>query len=465
MDARFRIRTRSGEEFTPETMEVFSNLVRDGVVGPQDQVFDELTGEWAPASAHPMVKLFQDPLVEEAVGEDPGRADVQDPAEPPDPDTLELGLVEPELVSPEEEARAFIAKMEEERRSDPDVPAMSLEVPLVDAGADSLAARGGEPERVVAPPPERAPERPPERPPERAPEPEYPSPSYAASPVADTVETWTRPVASRPRWRRRQAPGRRTVGWGTAMVLGGVIGAVSVSVLWSQGAGWSASQEDVAQAEAGTSGPRVVPVTEEQTRALALSAFVRGVDALRDEYGIGTVPSMWLEGRYLADPRAHPEVRDYWERYLAFVEAARDSEVDLYRAAYLTAAEAAGLSGPVRSLRLAAAQEDFEDSWDGRATLYERVEGLARSALALDDLLREMEGRVTYEPIAGPRVSADPVIEAAGTDPDAQVRLEDALDHVLNALQGATGISAGDRAEVPGWLAEALRTTQAGASR
>ena len=94
--------------------------------------------------------------------------------------------------------------------------------------------------------------------------------------------------------------------------------------------------------------------------------------------------------------------------------------------------------------------------------IYQKLEELASAALALDDLVMELRGRVTYEPIRGPRVSADPIIEAAGIDADAQARLEVALDRVLLSLQATDGAPSKDRASVPAWLAEGLREAMEG---
>ncbi|HSG06775.1 MAG TPA: hypothetical protein VLA36_00355 [Longimicrobiales bacterium] len=469
MGARFRIRTKEGEELTPKTVEIFSELVRAGAVRPDDLVYDSLTGEWAPASVHPMVRLLHDPLVVDPTAERLGRmlADPPDDAdreseqaggggEPPSGSRagsaspgdgeLSLELVEPDSASPEEEARAFIAKMDEERRSDPDRPALSLEVPLVQGGTEVSSDFVPEPE---------------------APQPEAPGSEAADGPPRGEsapfgYEAGAAAVVPRPVPRRRRPAPFRVSGRALAAIAAGAFVVVMLVVMWPE-----RMVDQLPQAGGGTdeavSPLRRVPVTEEQTRALALTGFLDGVEALRDEMGVGDVPRMWLEGQYLADPGSYPEVRMYWTRFLAFIEAARGAEATLYRGAYLTAAAEAGLTGPVRSLRLASAQEDFAGSRGRRAVIYQKLEELAFAALALDDLVVELSGRVTYEPIRGPRVSADPIIEAAGTDAEAQARLEAALDRVLGVLQGPTGGPAKDRAGVPGWLAEGLREAMEGA--
>ena len=68
---------------------------------------------------------------------------------------------------------------------------------------------------------------------------------------------------------------------------------------------------------------------------------------------------------YLADAAAYPQVQEYWEGVAAHLAAVEEVEDALYRAAYLEAADVLGVSGPLRSLRLARAPED---SWSGRWT-------------------------------------------------------------------------------------------------
>jgi len=168
MEARFRIRTRSGQELEPRTLEIFSEMVRSGVIRSEDLVFDALTRDWIPAGVHPMVRLFQDPLAVDPggggrLGDPAGAPPVHGPGEEPGEDGLRLALTEPAVPSPEEEAAAFIRKMEEERRSDPQRAPLSLELPLDPGTAASRAPlRSPEPPDVLADPPlpaPRAPER------------------------------------------------------------------------------------------------------------------------------------------------------------------------------------------------------------------------------------------------------------------------------------------------------------------
>jgi len=201
---------------------------------------------------------------------------------------------------------------------------------------------------------------------------------------------------------------------------------------------------------------RVLTATEEEVRSKAVERFRKAVDRVREGLGLGDAPETWLEGRYLADPRDYPEVPQYWSEVRSFVEVLRKRDGDLYREAYLETAEALGVAGPVRSLRMATALEDFTREAPRREEHYDRVWNLASASLALHDLLIELEGRVTYEPIRGTRLSADPVLEAAGTDPEAQSLLEVALDRVLSALPASEGLPSRDRSRLTDWMIEGV---------
>jgi hypothetical protein len=205
-----------------------------------------------------------------------------------------------------------------------------------------------------------------------------------------------------------------------------------------------------------------LPRGEEGIRQEAHGSFLDALIDLGTEFDVEQVPPDWLEGWYLARPSSYPEVRSFWERFLDYAEEAYATEVLLYREAYLRAAADAGMNGPVRSLRMAAAVEDFETGRSNREVHYARVWELAISSLALHDQLVQMEGRITYEPARGQRLSADPVLEAAGRDEEAQGRLEVALDRVLRDLRGRDGAGVSDRSLVSTWLVDGFGSTDSG---
>ena len=401
MQARFRIRTPEGQEFEPRTLEIFSEMVRSGVVRPQDMVFDALTAQWVEAGRHPMVHLFQDPLVTEP------------PAVTRD---IHLALVDSSGPSAEEAEAAFIRRMEEERRTDPERVPLALDLPVI-RGPSARPAPAGE------------------------------DASGARKRGLDDGPSALVVLAPPRRHRTRSIPGRSHLA-----LTGAAVAAVALAVgLVSFRASESPAATLAAVAETPTS---VAVRAEGAVRDAAGAAFLGQVSRLRGDAGVTEVPAVWLEGRYLADAAAHPEVRTYWEQVRTFVDAVQLGEADLYREAWLGAAGGLGLSGPVRSLRLATALEDFAGEAPSREEHYRRVRELSASALALHDLLVELGDRVTYEPLRGAGLSADPVLEAAGADPGAQTLLEDALDRVLAALRSQGGDSLRDRARLAAWMAE-----------
>ncbi|MHB1194731.1 MAG: hypothetical protein ACYC6F_17025 [Longimicrobiales bacterium] len=402
MQARFRIRTAEGQELEPRTLEIFSEMVRSGVIRPQDQVFDALTAHWLEAREHPMVRLFHDPLLEEPTG---GGG-------------LELALADPSGPSAEEREAAFIQRMEHERRSDPERVPLALEIPGVTAAPSAPAPAA---ERAWAPP-----------------EPEL-GRGGAGPAVVVLAPPRPRPVRSVSRWRGLALAGAA----GAALAL--FAGVVSLRAPESPAATLSGGATTPAALAARAEG-----VVRDEARA----DFLRRVAGRSDVAGLTEVPAVWLEGRYLADAAAHPEVRSYWEGVRSFVDGVQRDEDALYREAWLGEAGGLGLSGPVRSLRLATALEDFAAQAPLREEHYRRVRELAASALSLHDLIVELGDRVTYEPMRGGGISADPVLEAAGTDPAAQLLLEEALDRVLAALRSPGGDSLRDRARLAAWMAQ-----------
>jgi hypothetical protein len=309
--------------------------------------------------------------------------------------------------------------MEEERRSDPERVPLALELPVVTArhaGPSSAGEQAGAWAEV-----------------ERG----MPGPGPGPGPVAPAPG----------RRRRTHWPSRRhgaALAGVATVVLAGTGGLLSLRA--------PESPAEILGAVA-ASGPRGTG-GEGGVRDGARVGFLRRVAGLRDQAGLVDVPAVWLEGRYLSDAAAHPGVRDFWEGVRGFVDAARRNEAEMYREAWLEAAEDLGVSGPVRSLRLATALGDFAAAWPVREAHYRRVGELAAAALALHDILVELGDRVTYEPMRGARLSADPVLEAAGADPAAQAFLETALDRVLAALRGPEGDSLRDRARLAEWMGQ-----------
>jgi hypothetical protein len=422
MNGRFRVKTRDGREIQIETLEALVEMVRAGSVRPEDLVFDSVTGEWAPARSHSLVRQATESLEGTAGPEDgktePGRA------EEISSDLPSFDILEPEPTSAQAETESLIAELEEERGRDHDL--------VPDFVQDGAVRVPGSDSTLFLDPGRRRGSR-----------------RTSASRPLPPVHDRTLPARPSPPPRRRER-GRRD--WLLALVLPVVALLASVAVARPE------FRADAAEPVAGDADEarRPVSASEEQIRARAYAGFVEAVDGLGASFEFGAVPRAWLEGSYLAEPSAFPEVRQFWERFRSYVETARAEESRLYREAYLAAAARAGMTGPLRSLRMAAALEDFEAGAAARTEHYRRVLELADAALSLDAQLAEVEGQITYEPARGQRLSADPVIEAAGRDPETQARLEATLDRVLRAVyrSGAEGVR--DRTYLARWLVDGL---------
>lgn len=450
MMARFRIRAAGGREFTLGTLDAFVRRVHSGDITPYDLVFDGLTGEWSPARAHPAYQLSVDPLV---TGGDEPRDSAEAEAPALDEDATTMDLVEVEAPSPDEEKRAFIARMEEERRADPDRAPLEAEVTLLDERSEIVAEMG----------PEAVSEAPPVEP-------------VAAAPVARKKEPWRVASGRRERIKVRRIPrvrplpasGHHWSSWAAFSVLVCVGLAGTATVAWSalRTSGPFPRNEEPGIAAVTRAARPIVP-TEAAIRAGAYEDFLSAVDSIRRSLGVDAVPEVWLQGDYLANPTAYPGVRDYWERALTFVETVHTDDASLYHDAYLDAAARAGLGGPMLSLRMAGADGDFAAGQAERDSLYSAVWNVARAAVSLHDVVVSLQGRIRYEPVQGKHLSNAPVIEAVGTDPEAQTLLEGALDRVLTALKPLqTGqVSAeGAKARVPIWIENGLRKLGAGIS-
>ncbi len=404
MRARFRIRKQDGGEVTPGSLEAFTRLVRSGEIEELDLIYDALTGEWAPARAHPVYRTVVDGMnLAEGLG-------------------LTVAPPEPE-PSPEDAARQFIADMEEERRTDPDHLEEDLDFPLIDCETGDLS-RDERPEPPVLAPRTAEPQRP-----------QHPVPAPR------TAEP------QRPHLRPKPGPNRVPM---LMTVLALSVVALIASLrpgapsLVAQGTGVVMSVNTVG-----------APTLERETRRRALEAMQAGARALLTEVQAGEIPAGWLDGKYLSSAAEYEDVRAAWYGYDEFVRELRTRESRLYGVAYLGALDVEGVVGAMRSLRLARARSDFAAGRAHREEVYGRIEELSAAALSLHEMLVQHTGSIRYEPAVGSRPSADPVLEAAGIDAESQLMLEHALDRVLTALV-LDGQGAMQTESIPGWVAGSI---------
>lgn len=151
-------------------------------------------------------------------------------------------------------------------------------------------------------------------------------------------------------------------------------------------------------------------------------------------------PPVWLEGAYLADAGAHPDVREYWQGYGSYVASMRALEESLYRGFVqnrvlrmrLDTADASGLSAMIL--------ERYERSQGGRELVYRDLAELAAEALTLHETLSSRSASISYEPFLGGRLSRDPVIEAVADDPVLAERIWTSMDRIFERLERLQGL-------------------------
>lgn len=447
MSARFRIRTPQGQEISFGSEEMFVDFVRAGDLSDDDLVYDASTGEWSPARTHSLVLGVRSgtgtptspaaepgarapgassPTGGAAGSGDEGPSDADRSVMLPGGGALELA---PEK-SPEEAAAAFVERLEEERASEFER--------IEELRGLTPAARGDRALDAIAhtppPPPPPLPESPPPPPPR----------SRRSAPSRGTLKgAGAGSAAAKARGGRRWSP------------LVWIVGAVAVALLVGPNlVAWATGGDDDDGADDTVTEIAVVPDTEEGLAERAGVRFLGRVRGVVD--GLPTIPRIWLDGRYLANASQYPEVREAWEAHLGTARRLQVDEDELYSQAYLTALDDARVTGPTRTLRLASALSRFQATAPVRRTHYEKVEALAVAALDFHTFLLAREAEISYEPAVGTRISADPVLQAASTNPAVQRDMEAALDRVLAAL-AAQGTGPVEAARVRDWTFEGLR--------
>ena len=467
MSARFRIRTSQGQEISFASHEMFADFVRTGELSPEDVVYDAETREWSSALTHPVVLQIEAEAEEaeaprgasagggddeaDLPGEEEGGAAGEGGAASPTPTGGDIGLElapEPDRLSPEEEAAAFVQRMEAERASELDfgedagVHGLKME-----KRSSGLVDEFGLVRDREAP---RTPQRRPTVDPPRAP----PSPSPLGAPRRDA------PSAHEARAQSKEPPKRRKTGdgalrrYGPLLIVGAVVAIAGLylgpGLLGSTGGEGTDPPPD--SIELPPPPQPLIPDTEEALRERAQERFLATTRTLIGE--LPEVPDIWLDGQYLAAPSEYPEVRDAWVGVMTLVRQVRAGDNERYRAGYNQALDDALVSGSTRALRLAGAVGDFQSREGPRAAHYDRAEALAMAVLRGHDALEEAEGTIAYEPAASTPVSGDPVIQAVGRNADAQALLDEVLDMILAELDEPDG--PGSAANLREWIWEGI---------
>ncbi len=425
MSARFRIRTPQGQELSFASEEMFADFVRSGDLSEGDLVYDASTGEWSPALTHSLVLDLQSGQDEDSTSPSGGTG------------AGDIGFQLAPEQSPEEASARFVREMEAER-------AAEFERKQDLRGLQSDESGSGLLKDIERRPPE---------PPSFPSDADHTDETAAAAAPAPERGPPARKKPPRRSRRVRDAGTRRSVsgaflGWMLALAVVGIgvlLGPDLVAL--AMGSGGAAE-------EGTTIASPVLPDTEE---ALAARADARFLGAVRGRIvSLPSIPSEWLGGQYLANASEYPRIGEIWTAYLVRIREVRAREAELYSAAYLSALDDARVTGANRTLRLASAMSRFERESADRTGHYARVEELALAATGLHDFLVEREDRITYEPAVGTRVSVDPILQAAGSDPETQALLEAALDRVLDALS-ARGAGPVEAAALPEWVFDGLR--------
>lgn len=443
MSARFRIRTKEGQELSFASREIFAEFVRSGDLSPDDVVYDAETREWSSARTHPVVLQIE----LEGVAEE-GSAEPQAPNEPaagrpsddPSAGALDFELAPPPTgLTPEQESAAFVAKMEAERAAEIDFDESPMEGFKRDKGASSFVG-----DLAPPPPPPRERRAPPsEREESRR---EWEERRVERGPIQRRGAATA--VPAQPKRERSRRAGRKYmpfVIFGLAAVVAGVY--LGPELL---APGTRSEVEDTV--EPPPPPPPAIPATDEALRSRAQERFLSSTQAaLR---GLDPIPNPWLRGPYLAGPSDYPEVRTVWEEYLTIIRDVRAADDERYRQAYLRALDDARVEGSARTLRMSSAMSAFQATAALRRAHYDRVERLATAALQGHDALIAAEGTIAYQPAIGPALSEDPVIEAVGRSPEAQTRLNQVLDLILTELHREGG--PGESGNVREWVWDGL---------
>ena len=439
--------------------------MRSGDLSPDDLVYDGETGSWSPARTHPVVLDVQYELeaaeeaaeaagtesqadseaggapgadsdeapesaseadseaeadasgmegitfVPEAKGDDAGAAGQGEGGESAKGTDLEFDLALTKELSPEDEQRAFLEKLEAERHHDVD-QGMSIRDSISGFTTDTLAPRPEEPRRAADPPPPRPPA----------------APRIAA-----------------PAPKKRGGVGRAVALFVVALLVagGGYVGYRALSAepvsevpdpdgpLATAPGDSTDPQPEAIEPEPEPTPEAVIPDTPGAVRERAQERYLAATQtALRT---LQSIPEAWPEGPYLTVPSDHPEVVDVWQDYRATIQQVRQVDVERYRTAYEAALDDAAVVGEDRAERLQRAMDEFGVSQELRDAHFDRVEALATAAIQSHNALVEAEGLILFDATGS---TGRPSGIGAGTSArNAEAQL--LLDQVIELLEGA----------------------------
>jgi hypothetical protein len=466
MTARFRIRTRQGHEVSFGSPASFEEFVRSGDLSPGDLVYDAVSGEWAPARTHPLVREIVYEMgpagAEEASVEGPQPSESRDPSEASDAREREeeswarageamkgLGALDlaPSLdsMSPDQQARAFLQRMESERATQRELgiegdPAESVRLEGSATLADvSVGAQG-----VVHPAPVRTSDG-----------------TRAAREVSATTSPWQRPRREEERDdvdEKGPPSGRwaRRIGWVASRL------AITVFLGAAAFAGWyfgadvirlaiaAASVDEPVPVEAPVGPEPIIAATDEAVGTRANERFLSTTQPLLA--GLPSIPAVWMEPEYLVLPSDFPDLPAAWARYLDTVRSVRAGDRERYRRALERALDDAGVQEPEeRAERLGRGLASFQPRAAELERHWDRAEALATAALQSHEALLGVEGVIRYDPSRATGIQSGLGRGTSGRTGEAESLLRQAVDLVEQRL-ASDGLGPRERANVREWV-------------
>ncbi|RMH19367.1 MAG: hypothetical protein D6701_05125 [Gemmatimonadetes bacterium] len=401
-----------GTEVTLPDERAFAFRVQLGEIGPRTLVFDDGVRGWVRAESHP---LYQRLAAAGAAGTDSPSTTAPDRAASPST-RRDSG--------PGHRVERGSAGSEEDLALDPFDTAMAR---AVRGDVEELRARP-DPTSNVAEGPARAPRQ------------------SAAAPGPTPVRYSVRV--------RRLDRGRWTL-WTAVAALAValvvyLITAVGDGRPWPVGRrvagetasrGGTSSSGGVVPSPAPPADPRVAVEADAMARG-ALHSLVDALPELRELVGLPPgPPEHWLEGHYLASAASYPGTLDYWDAFRALVRQLRSEEVPRFEAALDAAAAQSPLTPEQTRDARAEAERRLSESAQRRRAVYALMEELANAATDLHAVLLRIGDQIDYQPVQGPRVSVDPVLEAVPRTPAAEAEFAAALDRVLATLEAVNGLA------------------------
>jgi hypothetical protein len=253
-------------------------------------------------------------------------------------------------------------------------------------------------------------------------------------------------------------PARGLLGAATAGLAGLATALILVVLVWDSVGGGSARAQEPSVSLAMVGSPSLATGLSKGMSTAELQAFrdmSAEMERLRAQEHVTSVPPAWLEGLYLSGAGRYPEVRDYWQKYVGYVQEMQVKEADLYRRSFVRRLERQGVSTSAVSMLVARALRTFESDRPRREAVYASMLEMGNTALELHDLLVDHEGQIVFEP-ASTGVSRDPVLEAVAQNHELEARMNALLDKMFVAIEEAEGERVVPRNELPLLLAKSL---------